>query len=239
MIACELNPQRRIEVRSVGAEKTPVVLMDDVLAAPEALVDHAAREARFSHEHVQAYPGVRAPLPPEYAATLMPELRRIVSEVYRPLGERDLRIVQQLFSLVARSPQTLDLLQRMPHFDSNDPFYFATVHFLNRGDFAGTGIFRHRPTGFESISRQRYEHFVRAAKQHVQSHGEPPPAYIVGSDDHFELIETLEYRPNRLLLYPGYLLHSGLIDPGRDVSADPATGRLTANLFFMPEGAAN
>jgi hypothetical protein len=35
-------------------------------------------------------------------------------------------------------------------------------------------------------------------------------------------------------MYPGYLLHSGLIDPSRDIATDPARGRLTANLFFMP-----
>jgi hypothetical protein len=234
MLELELNPRRRVDVRSVGTEQTPVVVIDDVLMAPQALTDFALRHARFSGEGVQAYPGVRAQLPAEYAAALMPELRRIAAGAYPALGDCSLEIVQQLFSLVTRSPESLELLQRMPHFDSNSPFYFATVHYLNPGNFAGTGIFRHRPTGFESISRERYPLFVRAAKQHIEGQGALPAGYIAASDDHFELIEEVEYRPNRLVMYPGYLLHSGLIDPSRDIATDPARGRLTANLFFMP-----
>jgi hypothetical protein len=234
MPSIEINPQHRVEVRSIGREKTPIVVIDDLLVSTADLVDFAAREAIFSEEHVQAYPGARTRLPDAYAAAVMPRLGELVNDVYLRSGGQRLEPVQQLFSLVTRSPESLDLPQRMPHFDSNSPFYFATVHYLNPGPFGGTGIFRHRPTGFESISPERRDVFVRAAKQHIADHGEPPPAYIAGSDDHFELIGELEYRCNRLLLYPGYLLHSGLIKPDRDVGADPARKRLTANLFFMP-----
>ena len=47
-----------------------------------------------------------------------------------------------------------------------------------------------------------------------------------------ELIGEVEYRPNRMVIYPGNLLHSGLIQPDRDINDDPASGRLTANLFL-------
>ena len=73
---------------------------------------------------------------------------------------------------------------------------------------------------------------MRAAEAYVQSHGMPAERYINASDDHFEMIAELEYRPNRLVMYPGNVLHSGLIDPDRDISADPRAGRLTANLFL-------
>jgi len=235
MLSVEINPQHKVEVRTIGKENTPVVVIDDLVRSTGDLVDFAAREAAFTEERVQAYPGARTQLPDAYTAAVMPRLRELVIDVYLHNGGQQLEPVQQLFSLVTRSPDSLELLQRMPHFDSTSPFYFATVHYLNPGPFGGTGIFRHRPTGFESISAQRREIFVRAAKQHVRDYGAPPPAYIAGSDNHFELIEELEYRCNRLVMYPGYLLHSGLIDAGRDVGADPARDRLTANLFFMPK----
>ena len=66
----------------------------------------------------------------------------------------------------------------------------------------------------------------------MREHGTPPARYCRGSDAHFELIHQVDYRPDRLLIYPGNLLHSGLIEPDRDLSADPARGRLTANLFL-------
>ena len=55
--------------------------------------------------------------------------------------------------------------------------------------------------------------------------------YIQGSDDFFEEIGAVEAVPDRLIIYQGSLLHSGVIPPGMELSADPRRGRLTANLF--------
>jgi hypothetical protein len=123
-------------------------------------------------------------------------------------------------------------LQRVPHFDNHSPFYFATVHYLNPGRYAGTGFFRHRPTGYERIPEDRYPAYMQAAESHIKAKGLPPEKYIDASDDHFELIAEVEYKPNRLIMYPGNLLHSGLIRPDRDINHDPAKGRMTANLFL-------
>ena len=232
MIDIELNSDLNPEVRIVGNERTPVVIVDDVIRSPGALIEHAATQAEFSTEGVQGYPGIRANRPPEYAATLLPELRRIIAEIYKPPESFEFQLIHQLFSLVSYRPEQLHFLQRVPHFDNHSPFYFATVHYLNPEPHAGTGIFRHRPTSFERVPAERYPIFVRAAEAHVQSHGMPAEKYINASDDHFEMIAELEYRPNRLVMYPGNLLHSGLIEPERDISDDPRTGRLTANLFL-------
>jgi hypothetical protein len=234
MLTIGLNPHRRLEILHVGDEETPVIIVDDVVESPDELIAYAVHHAEFSDTGVQGYPGIRAKLPDSYVVAVKPLLHQLVSEQYTPLDGHDLRVVQQLFSLVTRPPENLELLQRVPHYDDHSPYYFATVHYLNHGNFAGTGIFRHRPTGFESITRARHDIFLREAREHIRRHGMPAASYINTSDDHFELIRELEYRPNRLVMYPGYLLHSGLIDPLRDISADPARGRLTANLFFMP-----
>jgi hypothetical protein len=55
--------------------------------------------------------------------------------------------------------------------------------------------------------------------------------YIQGSDDFFEQIGAVEAVPDRLVIYQGALLHSGIIPPAMSFSADPREGRLTANLF--------
>ena len=56
--------------------------------------------------------------------------------------------------------------------------------------------------------------------------------YIVGSDEFFEQVAAVEAVPDRLLIYQGGLLHSGIIPPEMSFSADPRRGRLTANLFI-------
>lgn len=222
------NPQ----VRIVGDERTPVVVIDDPILEPDALIRHACDQARFSSDNQWAYPGIRTSLPDEYAQVLVPELIGVIRHVYGTPPDYEFQLVHQLFSLITRRPEELELLQRVPHFDSKIPHYFATVHYLNPGPHAGTGFFRHRPTRFERIVEDRFPRYAQAAEAYTRAHGMPARRYINASDDHFELIAEVDYKPNRLVMYPGNLLHSGLIEPDRDISADPATGRLTANLFL-------
>ena len=72
---------------------------------------------------------------------------------------------------------------------------------------------------------------MQTSKTFIETHGEPAQRYIDGSTDHFELYSHIEYKPNRLVAYPGCLLHSGLVNPKHDINPDPRTGRLTANIF--------
>jgi len=232
MIDLELNTPWRPEIRIVGDEQTPVIVIDEPIVDAKPLIDYASQHARFAEDSGFAYPGIRTNLPVEYAKTLVPELIKLIMEVYAPPANYQRHLVHQLFSLITRQPNELRSLQRVPHFDNHSPFYFATVHYLNPGEYAGTGIFRHRPTGYERIPEERYPSYMQAAEAHIKAHGLPAEKYINASDDHFELIAEIEYKPNRLIMYPGNVLHSGLIDPQRDISGDPSTGRLTANLFL-------
>jgi hypothetical protein len=53
----------------------------------------------------------------------------------------------------------------------------------------------------------------------------------VGSDDFFEQIGAVEAVPDRMIIYQGSLLHSGIIPKASNFSEDPREGRLTANIF--------
>jgi hypothetical protein len=46
------------------------------------------------------------------------------------------------------------------------------------------------------------------------------------------LYHQIEYRPNRLVIYPGNLLHSTIVNPQTDIDANPSSGRLTTNIFI-------
>ncbi|MGY0650046.1 MAG: DUF6445 family protein, partial [Paraglaciecola chathamensis] len=67
---------------------------------------------------------------------------------------------------------------------------------------------------------------------YIEHIAQPKMRYITESTEQFTLYDQVDYRPNRLVIYPGNLLHSGLIIPDRDISADPTEGRLTANIFI-------
>jgi hypothetical protein len=61
----EFRPHSRITARTdrIGAERSPVLMIDNFAADPQALVDHAAAPAPFPRADQTSYPGVRAPVP--------------------------------------------------------------------------------------------------------------------------------------------------------------------------------
>ena len=226
-----LNDQLNPDIRLVGNERTPVIVIDRPIVATEPLIRAAMQHPGFHLDRRFAYPGIRAQLPDDYVETLLPVLIPLLQEVHEIPAEYEYGVAHRLFSLITTPPEDLGVLQRIPHFDTVNPYYFATVHYLSAGTYAGTGIFRHRPTGFERISHARSQSYVHAAESHMKTHGLPADEYITSSTDHYELIDEFQYQTNRMIVYPGNLLHSGLIRPDRDINADPSRGRLTANLF--------
>jgi len=56
--------------------------------------------------------------------------------------------------------------------------------------------------------------------------------YIRESDSYFERIGAVEGLADRLVIYRGNMLHSGIIPEDMDFSSDPRRGRLTANIFI-------
>lgn len=198
------------------------------------MVECACDHAEFEVEEKTRYPGVRALLPQSYVTALLPVIDHMLTNYCDIPAGFELFPQAGFFSLVTLQPEELSAEQCIPHFDSTDPRYFAVMQYLNEGDFGGTTFYSHRPTGFENISESRRRLFLESAKTFIETGAQADrPGYINGSDGHFKALGSIRYRHNRLVMYPGSLLHSGNIERGRDISADPRTGRLTANLFVQ------
>ena len=219
-------------VTYVGREKTPVVVFDDFLWPADALKRSAPSQKSFAAAPAGGYPGVRASLPETYIKDVLEALDPIVRKTYDFPSAIAESGHYGLYSLVSMPERDLSTLQRVPHFDTNLDHYYAVLHYLSEGEHGGTGFFRHIPTGFERISASRYPLFVKAARQHMDQFGAPESKYVKETNDHFELIHSIPYKKGRMLVYPGNLLHSGLINPSTDINADPGSGRLTANIFI-------
>jgi len=89
-------------------------------------------------------------------------------------------------------------------------------------------FYRQRATGIEVVDEANVSGFVATAKRDAAPR---PAAYINGTDAYFEQIGAVEGVPDRLIIYRGNLLHSGIIPPDMPMSHHPRIGRLTANLF--------
>lgn len=226
-----LNPQAQVSILRVGQENTPVVVMDDFAKDIGPAFAHA-QTLPFSAPQQAIYPGVRAPLPRAYGLPVLQGLVKLIAELYQvPMHLRP-RPENLFYSLVSTLPQALSTAQRLPHFDSLNPYQFAIMHYLSAGPHGGTAFYRHRQSGYETITQARYQSYRQQLDLALQT--QPPPAgYVKDSDALFERIGAVAYRTNRLLIYPGTLLHSGLINESTDINPQPASGRLTANLFLV------
>ncbi|SHF37679.1 hypothetical protein SAMN04487965_2077 [Microbulbifer donghaiensis] len=215
----------------IGREGTPILVVDGVAGFTEALQQSAAR-SHFQPDGATMYPGLRAKMPREPALAILQAVYRQLYGLYQIPTDLRLKPLQAYFSLVTRSPNELGALQRIPHFDTSNPYFFALLLYLNPGVHGATGFFRHRPTGYERIGDARVESYFAAADRYMAEHGAPAQEYCTQSSGHYELYHQIEYRQHRLAIYPGNLLHSILVDTDHDIDADPRVGRLTANIFF-------
>lgn len=215
----------------IGAEREPVLIVEQLLRAPEQLIDYAAREVAFAPVYGPSggYPGIRAPAPLNYVEALVRALSPIVEKAF-DLKDVSLAKADCSFSLVTLPPGRLAPLQRIPHVDTVDPLQFAMLHYLCPPGFGGTAFYRHRATGFEALTAARMPAY-EAARARELAQMDSAPAYITGDSDHYARIAAFEAGFNRLIVYRSRILHSGQIEAPAALDADPRRGRLTANIF--------
>jgi hypothetical protein len=227
-----LNPEAGIRVAAIGGEQQPVIVIDQALQRPQALVDYAASEVAFEPAEAwrSGYPGLLGPAPLAYVETLSRALDPLIRETFG-LGPVVLTEATCNLSLATLAPEALSPEQRLPHVDTVDPLQFAILHFLCDERFGGTAFFRHRTTGFESLTPERLARYEATLERELAA-APPPPAYLTGDTSLFARTAAFEARVDRVLVYRSRLLHSGqIIDPAA-LCANPREGRLTANIFL-------
>ncbi|HEX5793278.1 MAG TPA: DUF6445 family protein, partial [Rheinheimera sp.] len=125
----------QITTLSIGNEQSPLLIVDNFIAAPEQLLADACQQRFVANSPY--YPGVRAPAPQAYQQVLLQSLTPVLRDVFAlPAGALSFSVCH--YSLVTTPPQQLKLLQRIPHFDTTERHALAAVHYLFHGNQGGT-----------------------------------------------------------------------------------------------------
>ncbi|MDV6330235.1 DUF6445 family protein [Asticcacaulis sp. 201] len=225
------------QLLTFGQDDSRVVVIDGFSQMTGHIRTLAAALAPFPPATTY-YPGVRRLITPDdtaayaYAERLLEDAAPFIG------GTFDVDAFDWLetsFSMVTRTAAELTPRQRAPHFDDTDPNHLAVLHYLSPTPGSGTAFFRHRATGIERVTEDNMPILLDAMKR---EHAEAPQSgYILGSNPFFEQIGQVDAVPDRVTIYQGSLLHSGIIPPDMVLSDDPMTGRLTANLFVRGRAA--
>ena len=212
----------------IGHEREPIVIIDDFSSDPASLLEQAAA---LSYSQLGPhYPGVRSPARPAYLAERMDVLQKVLADVFGLARGADL--VECNYSIVTTPPGALTPLQRLPHFDSTEPENIAVLHYMCAPSQGGTAFYRHRATGFETVSPSRLEDYTSVLEEEMDRRGIPDAGYMRDDTALFEQTYRIEAAFNRLVIYRGWSLHSAAIPPDLAFSPDPRTGRLTINTFL-------
>lgn len=224
----------RPELRRVGSTQSPVVVIDDFSGEAAEAASFAEALAPFPNAGSGSYyPGVRRliALSDRQANAYVERLCERAAQFIAGAFEVDgFDLLEASFSMVTARPSELRAAQRAPHFDSTDQKYYALLHYLRVPSGSGTAFFRQRSTGIERVTEANIARFVTTAEREAALLA-PDSGYIRGSDHCFEQIGAVEGIADRLIIYQGSLLHSGIIPPDMSFSSDPREGRLTANIF--------
>lgn len=214
-----LNPGSRATMQRLGG-KVPVLLIDDVFAAPTAL--RALALALPYGEPNTVYPGKIAETDGDDPSLqfFLGKILELVNEQYLPRvpplfvdGQPIARFkrIHADFAVTDRHPDDLEATQRKPHID---PVAIFGLVYLNPEPKGGTLFFEEAGIGVSERSSE---------------------GYCTGADLGFSLVGRIEGIFNRLAIYPGFILHSGEIE-GAWIRSDERfrSPRLTLRLAFIP-----
>jgi hypothetical protein len=214
----------------IGHSAAPLLVVDDASGAVADTVAMASVLAPFPPARGNNYPGLRRYIGAQDQAAacyVRDLLRKLLPAINRLFGMDGVDLLSASFSLITQRPESLASVQQAPHFDAVDPLHLAVLHYLSGVQGSGTAFFRQRATGIERVTVENNARFVGTAQAEAgQWHG-----YIGAGNASFERIAAVDAKPDRVIVYPGNLLHSGTIPPDMAFSPVPAEGRLTANLF--------
>lgn len=218
----------QIQRLSIGEERQPLMVIDNVFAAPEQVFEVAAGRS-FTYV-ANNYPGVRTKVPLTLQQFLLSELKAECAALFNMTVSH---FTSCHFSLITTPAEQLSYLQRIPHIDSMMENQLALVLYLFKRDQGGTAFYRHRKTRFEFIDLERKDEYYRYLEEEERSPAAKAlTGYISGDTECYERIGRQAGVFNRMLVYRRTSLHSADLGPELEISADPRRGRLTLNGFL-------
>ncbi len=229
------NPQPRISTLPAGAgEEDTVVVLDDVLLDPGALVALACRHRdAFAPATNNAFPGPELPLP-QSVVDAWTECFSLHAR--RALGARRVREAFGRLSIVTLAPLELGSLQRLCHRDrlgtgAGEIAAASVIYLFDNPLLGGTAFYR--PRQDTADAERLMQRVAELDAQTLTDELGAPPGYLSTSNRWFEQTAVVPAAYNRAIFYRGDRFHTSHIEHPALLSADPALGRLTMNGFFV------
>lgn len=232
----DVHPDMQIRVERVGAEQSPVLIIDNLVDKPQALIEYATF-GRPLAPPTDMYPGLRAPAPRSYLSVLRKGLTAALNSAFN-LPNLEIHSAISYMCVVTTPRDQMQPVQCMPHIDGDAPNNFSSVHYLCSDKYEGTSMYRHRRTGYEIIADFRHSRYREVLDGELREKPWTVQDYINGDTEMFERIASLKPAFNRAVFYRSNALHSADIGADFAFDPDPRTGRFSVNsrVHMRPRG---
>lgn len=228
-IKLEAHPDIKVAVGKIGAEKQPIILVENFLNNPKNFVRTYACANNYANSE-DYYPGIRILSPNTYMQLMRDVLGQFICQTFE-LKPENISHSTSYLSIVSTPANELHPIQCLPHFDGTNPEDIAFLHYLCDDDYGGTSFYRHNETGYEFVDQARFQKYIETANRET-SKKDVEKKYMSGSNKLFTRVDSIEARFNRLIIYRGTSLHSGDIGEDYNFDTNPLTGRLTVTSFL-------
>lgn len=218
-----------VSVQYIGQQQTPIVVCELSSALSTYLINHASSYRPDWSPASTIYPGIWSQVPQGFEEALLGFIQPLIARYYFP---RKAERAVSCYAMATTEKDRLKVGQRLPHFDSFDPYQLASVLYLCDESFGGTGFFRHKSTGIEKVTRSNCAEFTRVVTEEVAEFGAPSAQYTGQCGHIFDSLFECQASVGRLVLYPSALLHAGLVNSEKNTECDPKLGRLTITSFI-------
>jgi len=227
-----INPKITINKIAINEINAVIYVIDDFTTTIDLLIQYAKNVAYLNPEGADgtAYPGMRDTMPMPYLRILKKLIKQEIFPQFA-LNNPQVKIHRSLLSLTTTEEENLTTLQKMPHIDCFDNNEFATVHYLCGNKMAGTSIYKYLPKNIIKFNEEHHD-ILNEMKINVENLPLEHAGYLNGTTSIFKQILSIEAKPNRLVIYPGNLLHCANIEQDVSISTDIDKGRLTIASFF-------
>jgi len=225
-----VNPNPDLSIHHVGLGQHKVITVDRFYQHPDDILQTALElpyTDRF--EIVGNFPGVRASLNVD-TRPLIEHLSQIWGGTLSPFFSPQ----PVVFQGIKMQDFRLNVGQRQPHIDQD----VTAMVYLNPEGFCkgGTGLYRHQPTELERVPITP-DTTIRQLAERLELHDDflaSPEGYenfqnsmifnplfacrenryINDGNAYWELLQLIEMKPNRLMMFDGRCFHSQYIRPG-------------------------
>jgi len=225
-----INPQHQLTRLQVGKGRHQVIVVDQFYRYHDDILE-LALELPYTNrfEIVGNFPGVRASLNLEATAVV-----HALSTFWGCRLSPFFHPQPVVFQGIKTHGYRLNIGQRQPHIDQD----ITAMIYLNPAQscMGGTGLYRHRPTGLERVpirpdnsirlladqlelsdeflaSPEGYENFQNSMVFNPLF-ARKDASFINEGNEYWELLQLIDMKPNRLIIFDGRCFHSQFIRPG-------------------------